>query len=336
VATYFLDYSAGKLPAGVIKSTPVGPAGEHASGVIRYIDAPNLLGTKHTDLAEYQDDISNGLTVLMFFEVNENDALGGFAQGQSFAQRAKAGADYLGYSGPIIFCCDRWMANQPSIPVSVWQAYLDGAVSVLGRSRVGAYGFADAMDAALGHVDFFVQCGARSVVRDFVNIWQDNNVQPDVGGIQTDRLLVLKPITQGDTMNLDQDAVLHEIRDILKTPMRSAVILDNGKQSDVMFDPRGAWVNADLHSFNSSRKLDALLGLVAQKNGVTADQIAAALQPGIVAALLPALEPALAKALGADNTAQAAAVAAAVIADLAANLATPATPPVIPPATPTV
>jgi hypothetical protein len=197
VATYFLDYSAGKLPAAVIKSTPVGPAGEHASGVIRYIDAPNLLGTKHTNLAEYQDDVSNGLTVLMFFEVDKRDPLGGYAQGQAFAQRAKAGADYLGYNGVIFFCCDRWMANQPSIPVLVWQAYLDGAVSVLGRSRVGAYGFADAMDAAVGHVDFFVQCGARSVVRDFVNIWQDNNFQPYVGGIQTDRLLVLKPITQG-------------------------------------------------------------------------------------------------------------------------------------------
>jgi hypothetical protein len=202
LATYLIDYSAGKLPAAVIKATAVGPAGEHPSGVIRYIDAPNWLTTKHTNLGEYQDHVRAGLTVMLFFENKPDDPLGGYAQGQAYAQRAKAGADLLGYNGVIFFCCDRWMSGDPAkgippIPVPVWQAYLDGAVSVLSRTRVGAYGFGDAMDAARGHVDFFVQCGARAVVRPFVHIWQDNNVQPTVGGIQTDRLLVLKPITQG-------------------------------------------------------------------------------------------------------------------------------------------
>jgi hypothetical protein len=209
VDTYLIDYSASKLAGAVIKATAVGPAGEHPVGAVRYIDAPNLLGTKHTSLVEYQDHVRTGLTDYMFFEVNENDALGGYAQGQAYARRAKAGADYLGYTGVILFCCDRWLAGDPAkgiptIPVLVWQAYLDGAVSVLGRGRVGAYGFFDAMDAAVGHVDFFVQCGARSVVRDFVHIWQDNTFQPYVGGIQTDRLLVLKPINQGVPDMFDQ------------------------------------------------------------------------------------------------------------------------------------
>jgi hypothetical protein len=214
VDTYLIDYSAAKLAAAVIKATAVGPAGEHPTGVIRYIDAPNMLGTKHTNQAEYQDHVRNGLTVHMYFEVNEDDALGGYAQGQAYAQRAKAGADYLGYQGVILFCCDRWFVKpgRPTISPDVWQSYLDGAVSVLGRSRVGAYGFGDAMDAAVGHVDYFVQCGALSVVRDFVHIWQDNNTQPYVGGIQTDRLLVLKPINQGDDLSAEDTAILKEIR----------------------------------------------------------------------------------------------------------------------------
>jgi hypothetical protein len=201
VDTYLIDYSASKLAAAVIKATAVGPAGEHPVGAIRYIDAPNLLGTKHTNLVEYQDHVRNGLTDYLFFEIDLDDVLGGYAGGQANAQRALAGANYLGYPSnyPITMCNDRWFnqKNRPLITPDVYTAYLDGAASVLGIQRTGAYGFSDSMDAAVGHASFFVQCGARSVVRSHVHIWQDNNFQPYVGGIQTDRLLVLKPINQG-------------------------------------------------------------------------------------------------------------------------------------------
>lgn len=186
---YWLDYSAAKLPAWVIKN-------DGYSGVIRYIDSPDRLGPKHTNKAEYDDHISNGLGVLLVFEVNENDALGGFGGGQDAARRALAGANMLGYSGAIFFCADRWFNARGYVVITpeTWQAYLDGAASIIGRERVGAYGFADAMDAGYGHASFYWQCGARSVVRNHVNIWQDNNYQPYVGGIQTDRNEILNPV----------------------------------------------------------------------------------------------------------------------------------------------
>jgi hypothetical protein len=200
MATWWIDYSAAKLTADVIKRTKIGPDGETASGAIRYIDAPERLGRKHTSKAEYDELVRGGLAMdAMFFEVDVDDPLGGYAQGQAFARRAKAGADYLGFDGKILFCADRWFVSKGrrTITADVWQAYLDGAVSILGRGRTGAYGFSDAMDAALGHVEYFVQCGARSAVRDFVHGWQDNNVQPYVGGIQADRILILHPFTAG-------------------------------------------------------------------------------------------------------------------------------------------
>jgi hypothetical protein len=270
LATYLIDYSAGKLSAAVIEATAVGPQDEHPSGVIRYIDSPNRLGTKHTSLAEYQDHVRNGLTVLLFFEVGTSDPLGGYAQGQAYAQRALAGANYLGYNGPIIFCCDRWMSGDPArgipgVPVSVWQAYLDGAVSILGRGRVGAYGFGDAMDAARGHVDLFVQCGARSVVRDFVHIWQDNNVQPFVGGIQTDRLLVLKPITtitttQENDLTTEEHDTLMQILNQLMGPWKSWV---PGASDDAKFTLVNYARAIDKNVFAQGAQISALVAAVA-------------------------------------------------------------------------
>ncbi|MEC3982346.1 hypothetical protein [Amycolatopsis sp. H20-H5] len=200
MATWWIDYSAKRLSAAIITGTAVGPQGERPSGVIRYLDAPEHLQAKHTNKAEYDDLVRGGLAMeAAYFEIGKNDPLGGFAAGQANAGRALTGANWLGFGGVILFCADRWFdqAGLPRITPQVWQAYLDGAVSVLGRGRTGAYGFSDAMDAAVGHVDYFVQCGARSVVRAFVHGWQDNNTQPTVGGISTDRVLIFKHFTGG-------------------------------------------------------------------------------------------------------------------------------------------
>lgn len=182
--TYWLDYSAGRLSSSVIRAAGY-------TGAIRYVDSPNLAGGKHITPAEYQELTAAGLSVMLVFEVNEEDPDGGFARGVQYAQRAKAGADWIGYHGPIFFCEDR-----PSTPsVANWRAYLDGAASVLGAGRVGAYGFFGAMDAAIGHAACFWQAGARRDIRPHVHFWQDNNYQPTVGGIQTDRNLIIHPVT---------------------------------------------------------------------------------------------------------------------------------------------
>jgi hypothetical protein len=190
---HWLDYSAAKLSGATIKAAGYG-------GVIRYIDAPNLLKTKHTNKAEYDDHIRNGLVVRLVMQTTTTASDGGHAVGVDHAQRALAGANYLGYRGPIYFTNDRTTVPEPSS----WTAYLVGAASVLGWNRVGAYGFANAMDIAdqSTSCQHFWQAGRASDIRPFVQIWQDNNVQVTVGGVLCDRNLILKDVSTEVQMEL--------------------------------------------------------------------------------------------------------------------------------------
>lgn len=190
---YYLDYSAGKIAGKTIKSAGY-------NGVIRYIDAPANWRTKHTNLAEYKDHLANGLEVLLVFEAGTGDADGGYSAGVANAKRAKAGADALGYKGIIFFANDRTTVPNPK----TWTDYLDGAASVLGRSRVGAYGFANALNYAKGHASVYWQAGRHSDVVGHAHLWQDNNTQVTVGGITCDRNLILKMIE----MEEDDDMAL--------------------------------------------------------------------------------------------------------------------------------
>lgn len=178
---YWLDYSAAKLNGEVIKAAGYG-------GVIRYIDAPSLLRTKHTSIDEYNSHIAAGLDVRLVFQNTTTDADGGYSAGVANAQRALAGANMLNYTGVIFFTNDR-----PTLPNVVnWQRYLDGAASVLGVKRVGAYGFANAQNAAVNHASAFWQSGRQSELVAHANYWQDNNTQVTVGGITCDRNLVVR------------------------------------------------------------------------------------------------------------------------------------------------
>lgn len=196
---YWLDYSAAKLSGAVIKAAGYG-------GVIRYIDSPDRLRTKHTNLAEYRDHLANGLTVRLVMQNTTTDADGGANAGVANALRAKAGADYLGYTGVIFFTNDRTTVPNPT----AWQAYLDGAASVLGKARVGAYGFFNALNLAAGHASAFWQAGRKSDLVGHANFWQDNNTQVTVGGITCDRNLVIAdyhleedmPLTQADASTI--------------------------------------------------------------------------------------------------------------------------------------
>lgn len=177
---YWLDYSAAKLSGATIRDAGY-------TGVVRYITHRTMLARKHTNRAEYQDHIANGLTVRLVMQVNELDADQGYTGGVQRAQWAADGAEYIGYDGPIFFTNDRTVVPNPAL----WQSYLDGGASVLGRENVGAYGFGNAIDLARGHAHYFWQAGRRSELRAHADLWQDNNYQPTVGGILTDRNLVL-------------------------------------------------------------------------------------------------------------------------------------------------
>lgn len=77
----------------------------------------------------------------------------------------------------------------------------------------------------------------------------------------------------------------------------------------------------DLHTCQANDKLDALAKAVAQGAGVTAEQIAEALQAGLTAQLLPVLQDVVTTALGADNADQAQRIAADVVTELGQRLA---------------
>lgn len=275
--TYWLDYSAAKLAGATIKAAGY-------AGVIRYIDAPNLLTTKHTSLSEYRSHIAAGLTVRLVHQGTTTDADSGFQGGVNRATRAKAGADMLGYAGVIYFTNDRTTVPNPA----AWRAYLDGAASVLGKARVGAYGFDNALNAAVGHASAFWQAGRRSDLVPHANFWQDNNTQVTVGGITCDRNLVINDYTPEDDLTPDQAAQLNYLYQVFQ---RYPAGSPNGKMVN------GAWTG-DGAEF--TRKVDAAVTALAGKvDGLSKPSVdIQALATALTPLMQPGLDPAaIAKAV---------------------------------------
>lgn len=242
---YWLDYSAAKLTGSVIKAAGY-------TGVIRYLDSPERLSTKHTNRSEFESHKAAGLSIMMVMQTSTTASDGGFATGVDHARRALAGANHLGYTGPIFFTNDRTTVPNPS----AWRGYLDGAASILGRARTGAYGFRNAMDLAVGRASYFWQAGRRSDVAGHTHIWQDNNTQVTVGGVLCDRNLILKDLE-------DDMPTAREIADeLLNTP------LDMGWKRPGQTENHKATVRTvlswtDLQQQATSAQLAALAGQVA-------------------------------------------------------------------------
>jgi len=176
----FIDYRAARLTGPAVAASSY--QGQPITGAVRYVDDPRFTKTKHTTPTEYKSLVGAGLKVRLVFEVSTNDSSGGYAAGVAYAQRALAGANQLGYTGVIYFCNDQTTL----VSVSAWRSYLDGAASVLGLGRVGAYGFRNAIDAAQGHASAYWQCGAKSALHPDANMYQFNNGTTSVGGITCD------------------------------------------------------------------------------------------------------------------------------------------------------
>jgi Domain of unknown function (DUF1906) len=156
---YGADYSAGELsPAELNRFTTY-----DLRFLIRYIGYPDNPKCISHYPGAYEELTRSGRTVLLVIENEPDDPAGGYDSGMAMARRALEDAASVGYpaSLPIFFCADGWLAFT-GIPVATAMAYLDGAASVAGRRRVGAYGFRDFIQAAKagGHAEWLWLCGS--------------------------------------------------------------------------------------------------------------------------------------------------------------------------------
>lgn len=195
------------------------------TGMIRYTTAPGLMNPpgknqKHVTKAEYNERIANGIKVRLVFQGGTTDADGGWALGVSNAKLALEGANYLGYNGVIFFCNDRTTLPNPA----AWQSYLDGAASVLGFARVGAYGFANALNAAKGHASAFWQSGKESDLVAHANYYQWNNGRAIVSGVSCDINYVIRDYTPagGGGSTPASTNRRREMTDIVQLPIKAS------------------------------------------------------------------------------------------------------------------
>lgn len=177
-----LDYAGGR-PGGAA----IAAAGY--SFVARYLsDGGKTLPGKLLTPAEADDLRAHGVGIVSGWETWADAMLRGTAQGVQDAQAAQAQHNVCGGppDRPIYFAAD-WDMQPNQYPVV--QAYLDGAASVIGRTRVGIYGSAAACAMALstGSATWAWQTAAWSagVLTPGVHIYQRIGYVT-VGGVECD------------------------------------------------------------------------------------------------------------------------------------------------------
>lgn len=186
-----LDYSSGTISGAAIKSAGY-------TFVCRYVDAPSYVGGKHIRPGEYINLAQAGVDVFLVFEIGTADMLAGRNGGVANAQRARAGAQWVGYppGRPIFFACDMHV-TQSQLPAAL--DYVDGVISVLGNATTGIYGFWELVDEciATNRGAAYWQAGIMPDTTDAVHMWQRNDGVVAVGGIQCDVNDLLIPIPMG-------------------------------------------------------------------------------------------------------------------------------------------
>jgi len=126
-----VDYSTGPITAAQAKASGV-------SFICRYVSSP-AEQWKNLKPSEVTDFLSNGVGLVVVFEEHPvGRPLGGYTEGAANARSADAQVEALGIAGcPIYFAIDfDATVNQ----LATIDAYIDGAASVVGHARIGAYG----------------------------------------------------------------------------------------------------------------------------------------------------------------------------------------------------
>jgi glycoside hydrolase-like protein/putative peptidoglycan binding protein len=186
--TYGADYSARELSPAELD----GFRQYDIRFLMRYIGWPDNPKCISHYPGAYKRLAASGRTVLLMAELDTNDPAGGAAGGAAMARRALHDAKSIGYpdSLPIFFCADEWLAG--NVAVATAMSYLDGAASVVGRKRTGAYGFRDFITAAQagGHAEWLWLCGSAPVAGELAQGWphiyQWNGGSIQIAGLQAD------------------------------------------------------------------------------------------------------------------------------------------------------
>lgn len=182
-------------------TSPPGAAAIRAAGYVgsvRYLRRRSPWWGTPLTTAEVDDYRVHGLGLALVYQDNDKGrVLQGFAAGAEDARWALAEAMAVGVALPrcIYFAADRDLISPAEIAAVL--AYLDGAASVLGRDRVGIYGEADLIDAAVpAHATFGWQpiAWSRGRVSVHARILQLAIAQQTrVNGVLCDRNNVLNP-----------------------------------------------------------------------------------------------------------------------------------------------
>ena len=188
VTGYGLDYSARELSPAEVSG-----AAYQISFLIRYIGWPNNRKCISHYPGAYAAHVAAGRLVLLVAEQGTADPAGGYPAGVAMATRALIDARAIGYpdSLPIFFCADGWLTNN-SIATATAMAFLDGAAAVVGRARVGAYGFRDFIGAAwsTGRASWRWLCGAppnaTEIASGLCQLYQWNGGALAIGGMSCD------------------------------------------------------------------------------------------------------------------------------------------------------
>jgi hypothetical protein len=185
--TYGADYSEHELSPAQLNSYPL----YDIRFLIRYIGYPDNPKCISHYPGAYQAHVQAGRTVLLVVEFDASDPAGGHAGGVQMAELALKDARSVGYPDklPVFFCSDGWLGG---ISVDTAMAYLDGAASVMGKRRTGAYGFRDFIQAAKagGHAEWLWLAGAAptgaEVAQGWPHFYQYNNSRLDIAGMAAD------------------------------------------------------------------------------------------------------------------------------------------------------
>lgn len=170
------DYSANRLTGAQLNAAGFG-------GAIRYAGLSET-NIKITNASEVSSIKAAGLAVALVYELGLTDTSGGRAAGVANAIALKNHALALGLPARGFLAQDQHIPAGQSANVL---AYFQGAVSVLGATNTGAYGFYDTMDLVhqLG-LGAYWQCGAHSDLRSWASVYQRNYGTYSAGGIACD------------------------------------------------------------------------------------------------------------------------------------------------------